>query len=315
MHSNPPLNSETLLDREPTSLESTTNRNLSSQKLTELLDEPIAPDPEQQAVYDTAHAAALDRHNKAKLEAKAEADVARLTPEGKAYADRLKELNKPVSRLDAILARVHSGIRPGGQRMQCLDYYDAKRIVTELLIVRLARKNKSLVITKEQKPILQDLTAYFIGDPASSIPLTKGVYLYGAVGVGKTFILSIMQALCKVADIEEMKFTDVSTKSLIQDVVDQKNLTPIRKYFAGNVLFDDLGEEKQQVKLWGDGESPMDLLLTERYKAFEQYGYLSHFTSNLTPPGLSIYGTRLFDRFSDMTHPVLLPGGSKRGNN
>ncbi len=99
----------------------------------------------------------------------------------------------------------------------------------------------------------------------------------------------------------------------MQEVADENTLKPIRKFFSGNLMLDDLGEEKQMLKLYGNAENPMDLLITERYRAFQEKGTLTHATSNLPPTKLDVYGTRLFDRFSDMTHAVLLPGGSKRG--
>lgn len=303
------------LGREPTYQESSTSKSPLNQLLDQI-DESLAHPPRERAEsFQKAHTTALSANTeflKKKAQAKAEADAAAKSPDGLEYAERLQEINKPVSRFDSIMAKVRQEVRLE-PRPQCMDYYEAKKIVAELLIIRLARENKKLFFTPEQKEVIADITAYFIGDPGSSIPLTKGIFLYGGVGVGKSFIMQTMAKFCELAEIKPMLFKEISTKSLMQEVADEGKVRPIRKYFTGNVMLDDLGEERQDVKLYGNTENPMDLLITERYTRFQEKGMITHATSNLPPNKLSIYGTRLFDRFGDMTHAVLLPGGSKRG--
>lgn len=237
-----------------------------------------------------------------------------MTEAGRAYSEKMRQINyaPEPTRLEGILQRVNQVVKPV-VRPHVLPYEEATVVVNEIYRQELLRKDRQMVLTDELADALEAITRYFIGDPDGPLPLTKGLFLYGGVGVGKTFLMSVMNTLTQVVPIPLMAFATVSTKDLVRAVKDAKSLAPLAAYERGGLLLDDLGEEKNDVRLYGDSDSPMDLLLSNRYIHYTRSNQLTHATSNLDPSDIEKrYGTRIYDRFFEMFEGVLLTGESKR---
>jgi hypothetical protein len=247
-------------------------------------------------------------------------DPSKLTEDGKAHRSRVQTPSQQPKalRLDAILERVGKGVPV--RRSLALPYEEARIVVDAIYQRELLARNRYPIWNEETDLILERITRYFIGDPGDPtrpdvdwIPLTKCVFLYGAVGVGKTFLFRIMRTLTQVVPINEMAFQIVSAKKIILAVHNAKSMAPIGKLHAGGLLIDDLGEEKKQSLIYGEAQDPMDHLLGDRYESYIETGLPTHFTSNVMPGELEeIYGTRNYDRLLEMTVPILFPGTSKR---
>lgn len=271
------------------------------------------PTAEQLKNYNDTHAKALSR---LKRNADKPIDYSRATDHARQYMSRVNQ-SESVSQLDGIINRLTQTIQVH-RRRQTLDFDTAKQAVSKVYELELARKGKAIRLGSDQMSILDDIIRYFIGDPASTIPLHKGIFLYGGFGVGKTFLFRTMQTLCRVVPLTGMEFDIVSTKALIQQVKEAKTTTPLGQYRKGNLLLDDLGEEAGRaggdIQIYGNTEKVMDVLLSNRYELFDRFNLVTHATSNADVDDLEdIYGSRLYDRFCDMFEPVCLSGDSNRG--
>jgi predicted ATPase len=216
-----------------------------------------------------------------------------------------------VSQIDAILKRVATMRKP--QRTQVLSFEDAQQVVRAIYENDLANRDRTPYWTEESFAVVDDVTRYFIGDPTGPIPLSKNLYVYGSVGVGKTYLFRMMNLLCELVPIRGMAFGMVSTKRLMRTISETKSLRPLKQLEKGDWLVDELGGEKKLIKVYGDVEDPMDYLITSTYEAYIDYGKRTHYTSNKQPDELeAIYGTRNYDRICETVVPILFPGKSIR---
>ncbi|MFN8348774.1 MAG: hypothetical protein U0X91_27490 [Spirosomataceae bacterium] len=177
-----------------------------------------------------------------------------------------------------------------------IDFATAKEIFRFTAERLCERQGKHFVIDEENRWVLQNLVAYFIGDPTHcAFSLQKGIYLYGPVGVGKTFIFQAFRLFCQA--VHQPSFTITPTRQIVREVEKAKSLAGVEKYGGGVVCFDDVGEEPGTTKLYRQEESVMGMVLAQRYENYLAQGLLTHATSNLLPCELEAqYGSRIADR-------------------
>jgi len=107
-------------------------------------------------------------------------------------------------------------------------------------------------------------------------------------------------------------FRIISTKDIVFEVATAGNVQPIEKYKSGIYCFDDLGHESS-VKVFGNDINVVEDLMTCRYRSFQNFGLITHATSNIPPKELAnIYGTRLESRVNEMFNFIYLKGSDKR---
>ncbi|WP_177225941.1 hypothetical protein [Arsenicibacter rosenii] len=235
------------------------------------------------------------------------------TEDAEAYLRRMSGQPQAPSRehrLSAILGRIEAGRR--WIRPQEIGFNDASVIIRRIYQADLTAQEREFSLQPGVGEIFEDIIRYFIGDPESPIPLTKGLFLYGANGVGKSYMLKMFKRFCDVIPIPQMQFQIAQTKEILQAVSDASNLKALNPYKSGGLLLDDLGEEKALKKIYGEAENPMDMLISARYERFIDHGTLTHFTSNLVPEELTRYGTRIYERLNEMTTFISVPGRSYR---
>jgi chromosomal replication initiation ATPase DnaA len=230
----------------------------------------------------------------------------------RAYAARLQDapLGKGDSLQDA-LERIRQKTSPfsAQNHAQTIDYASAKQLFHFTAQRLCERQGKRFVIDDENRWVLQNLVAYLIGDQTNcAFSLHKGIYLYGPVGVGKTFVFQTLRVFCQAVPLPT--FTVVPTRQIVQEVEKAKSFTETEKYHGGMVCFDDLGDEPLPTKIYQREENVMALILSQRYEAYLSKGQLTHVTSNLLPSELeSHYGSRIADRCRQLFNFV--PLGNK----
>ena len=143
--------------------------------------------------------------------------------------------------------------------------------------------------------------------------LNKGLFLYGNVGVGKTYILNAFNKYAKRIKIDDKKgFTSFKATSVETLILKQsKDILSTNE----NLLVDEIGIEKDfKVLVFGTSASNyIDLVLMELYADKFLKGKKIHITSNFTPKEIDVkYNRRLTDRFIEMFNFVEVRGKSRR---
>lgn len=153
-------------------------------------------------------------------------------------------------------------------------------------------------LTKANKKLLKDLSEYTVG--TGELDAEKGVYLYGAYGVGKSLIMQPFMNLLKVKQ-----------KTSISLVAEYNETEQFKQYCTGDWYFDDLGAEKLPKFFKAGSEPLMTEVLQERYSKTNQ-GHdtgKTFVSSNLNPEYFKeMYGARVASRMNEMFNIIQLGG-------
>jgi len=205
--------------------------------------------------------------------------------------------------------------RPQKVMEQVMPYEMAKRIVWKMGNEILSQHGREWKIADEQKQVVENMVKYFINDPSCKYDLNRGIYIFGDVGRGKTFLLDLMKAFADAVPITAKRFRKAHCADIADRVLWAKDSTSshLADYQSGGWLFDDLGNEPGAIKTYGNEYQVMERVLVQRYGKFTSGFCLTHITSNDTPDELEKkYGTRLADRAKEMFNFVFLKGDSNR---
>ena len=193
-----------------------------------------------------------------------------------------------------------------------IQYPDARVLLWEIL--KYLHQTGDIVIEKVNKSTYTNLLKYFICDPSCEFDLRRGIYIWGNVGRGKTYLMRALRILIETIRFDFRKFEIQSCRDIVFDVTDQKSVQNMRKYFSGKYCFDDFGYEDTQVKLWGNELNVMEEIMVNRYDAFVRHGLITHVTTNIPPHQIVTHyeSTRLESRIEEMFNIVELKGDDKR---
>ncbi len=192
----------------------------------------------------------------------------------------------------------------------------AKKGLWEIMQEELKDRSITFVFDDHNKLVLDNLVKYFIYDSSSNYRLNKGIFLFGDVGRGKTFLLTSLQVFCCAYGLDS-GFSTIDMKHIARDV--QKNGTgSVEIYTQGNKMYDDVGFEERALH-FGNNICVFTELINMCYRKFTSTGKLCHVTSNLSPDaniGLGTihekYGARVDSRCKEMFNFVYLGGNDKR---
>lgn len=147
---------------------------------------------------------------------------------------------------------------------------------------------------------------YFAGANGPLNP-AKGILLRGSVGCGKTTLFRVFNfgtiypcdtPQRQLTEDNAILFGSVSCNRIAREYADKVTggVQVLKRYFAGNMFFDDLGTESV-AKYYGNEMDVMGEIIQERY---DRKG-LTFITTNLDYKGIQqTYGERVASRLAEM---------------
>ncbi len=203
---------------------------------------------------------------------------------------------------------------------QELSYETARKAFWAILQLRAAhiemleKRPFQWIFSDEEKVIMQNLVKYFINDQSCAWPLTKGLFIYGAPGTGKSEILTALSEFCWRQQPQLSKYFKVCSLSKIYvDAKANKESDPIQPNVQDDRCFDEFGLYTGAITRYGDSLDINQAIIEQRYERSRRYGQLTHFIANATPNELEgSFTPMVFDRLRSMCTSVHFPGTSKR---
>lgn len=207
---------------------------------------------------------------------------------------------------------------------QEMEYGEARKKVWNLMQLRAAHISDLENIEfewefdEEERARNANLVKYFINDASAVLPdgkpfpLSKGLFLFGAPGTGKTEIMRVFEKFCLDNDLsKQFRFTSMSevyTKTRLSADYD-----PVKDNIQFDRAFDEFGRYVGSVMRFGEGIDVNESILEQRYERMKRYGQLTHLIANLTPNETeSQFSPMIFDRVRSMCTGVYFKGKSKR---
>lgn len=228
-------------------------------------------------------------------------------PQNERAAEYLKKLQEEPGRQPLMVSR---SVR------QEMDYDAARRRVWAMFQMRAAHltqiTNQDFSWNIEDPSLLANLVKYFINDPSCAWPLTKGLFVYGLPGTGKSEFMAILSRftneyeLSKAFHVTSMSEVYVSAKS-------NADFDPIGPNVQFDRALDEFGRHVGPVKRFGDDLDINEALIEARYERSRRYGQLTHLITNITPNEVAaMFSPMVFDRIRSMCTSVHFKGNSKR---
>lgn len=181
-----------------------------------------------------------------------------------------------------------------------------RRVVWEVM------KVKGYFVMNEQRPIVQKLAYYFSGNEfPGGYDLSKGIFLFGGCGAGKTSLFKIFQE-ARVRFGFPLQLNH--TPTIYSDFLASGNVD-FDPYLKKERCFDDAGAEQMEIMSFGNRVHILPQLIILRYETMQRDGTLTHFTSNLTPTEMvkrAGFDDRVKSRMNEMFNIVHLPGDDWR---
>lgn len=164
----------------------------------------------------------------------------------------------------------------------------------------------------EDKAIIGQLIRYFINDPVCIWSLTKGLWLWSGVGVGKTEIVQLMSKFTKKLNLSK-SFNFVNMSEEYDTARNDKNCNNLDKLIQGNKCFDEFLYRHGDVNSYGNKINLNESIIESRYIRNQKYGQITHLISNVSPlESETILNARITDRLMEMCTVVEWKGESKR---
>ncbi|MGH2642339.1 MAG: hypothetical protein ACRDE2_00195 [Chitinophagaceae bacterium] len=205
-----------------------------------------------------------------------------------------------------------------------LSPWTSKRYFEFIKTESVRRFNKELILDEFNCNTIKRLCTYFCEDKffeKKGCSLKKGLYVYGNIGCGKTFLMNLFRINKKRC------YRVFSTRRICDDY--QQIGAPVLQEFSDPLFyvsktletfnhtefgrcFDDLGGESIGRSYWGNRTIPMREIICYIYEKSYPFFYY-HITSNLAPTELeAIYGARTYSRMKEMFNFIKLTGNDRR---
>lgn len=166
-------------------------------------------------------------------------------------------------------------------------------------------------IDEANKEIVAQLCLYFSGDTRFKGDLTKGLILFGGVGVGKTSLIKFFMRnqihsyrviSCREIETEFAQTGDVAIDYFSTNPTIPNNSNPFGHQVIG-FCFDDIGTESNS-KYYGKEKNVIAEILLNRYDN-NLPKQSTHITTNLSVDEIkNVYGSRVTDRIKEMMNII-----------
>jgi len=171
-------------------------------------------------------------------------------------------------------------------------------------------------ITKNNDLAYRKLAHFFTGNEMPDLDLTKGIYIYGNKGSGKTLAMKIMKDFTKEI-IRNNGFKFYNATEIKQGVTDIKDAYwAVLNYLDGKpttVFVDDIGTGYDEINTFGTKFNVTEALISERYIHFMRESRFLHVTSNISPLYFqTTYDERIVSRMNEMFNFIEISGPDYR---
>lgn len=217
-------------------------------------------------------------------------------------------------------------IKPIPYLEYCGEYdFDARMEMTLMRIARILCPN--FQIDDNNRAIYENTIRYFAGDETGKYNIKKGLFVYGANGVGKSFYFKIFHELNRAVDSPN-NFKILSVCDLIDGVASEgpkyftnSQISPIGSKGNYNlcwikpphILLDDLGQSEETASYFGNSINVAVEFIRRRYYAYVDHYSLTHCTTNLIPGTIEKkYGKYIQSRMNEMFNIIFFPGEDRR---
>ena len=228
-----------------------------------------------------------------------------ITDKGRAYLDNLHKEKQPSK-------------ATGRDLSQPMSWDVARRKVWALFEMRAAHISQiedrefNWEFDEKDLAIIRNLIRYFTNDREGQYQITKGLFVYGLPGTGKTEIMQVFERFTRENDLPK-KFEFTSLAETYVKAKAEKQYDPITPNVQIDRCFDEFGLYTGAVMTFGESLDINEAIIEARYKRFRQSGQITHFVSNMTTvEAQAAFSAMIFDRLRQMCTSVHFTGQSKR---
>lgn len=159
-------------------------------------------------------------------------------------------------------------------------------------------------IDNKNRDIIIELFKYLNFDDRFSGDLNKGIILAGAIGSGKTLLMTAFLRIFSRTINDKIRY--VHSKDVMK-YLDEEYRPPTIPFISSVIYIDDIGKEPSEYKDYGNIIRPFEDFIRRRY----ENNVLTFGTTNYTLNDLP-YITHTKDRMNEMFNFIVLPGKTRR---
>lgn len=217
------------------------------------------------------------------------------------------------------------------EKMEFIRAIDSDELLLKHFAIIRKVAGDDYILTSGIHKVITGMIYYFNGNIEAAnrygMDTCKGIALIGKYGVGKTNIFRLIQQYLqqvnrgtpntfKITSVDEIILSLLNDGDSVDSVYVYNTKTginnePIRK--PVHLCINEFGTQ-YDIKRYGSNVNDLiDSLMMRRYEIFQQYGKVTHITSNFgTVDFENRFPERLVDRFKEMFNIVKLEGKSFR---
>lgn len=211
------------------------------------------------------------------------------------------------------------GLRFSRGTAQEMDYEEARKKFFAIIQMRAAHISMekrepdwNWQWDDDLKRNVRNLVKWVINDPTCELNLTKGLFVFGENGAGKTEFLTALETFAKRYVLSK-QFELCSMSEVYDRTREDKDYSPIKENIQFDRCFDEFGRHVGPVVRYGDGLDINEAIIEARYNRFRRYGQISHFIANMAPnEAEQAFSPVIFDRLRTMCTSVHFTGKSRR---